>query len=277
MRQTVFCILLSLLFTISMQAQSTVINNDSTGIPTLEEIIESESILSQKKANETHYKEIWKRNTFLNIVYGKEELSSEEFPSAKGPFSNEFKSALSLGLQSGRTYNLHKKPIGRVLFFGLDYTPLDLSFSKFDAEDIVPSSFMQNGQIPYAVPWHKEKYSLNYGMSLGPSVTLYPFTSIGKSATDNIRLQLFFHVGYRINGTLVKDKEADKKSQSTSALLWGHGSYTTWGACLSWNVLGVGYEVLNNGKLISYATGDYDTGKIDMKSRSGRIFLQFRF
>ena len=202
-------------------------------------------------------------------------LSSKEFPSTSGGFENEFDNKLGVGLQWGRTFNFHKRPLGNVLFIGLDYTWMDLNYNSYD-ESTAPAQYTRGEQV-LNMPWHNKKTSFDYGMSLGPSLTLYPFTSVNSSGAQKIRLQLYFHVGYEIGGTIINDvvnKSGDKKSQTT----WGHGLFTSFGANLSWSFIGVGYEMRNAGSLnYNYVDDEFDTGKLKLKQQINRLYLQFRF
>lgn len=218
---------------------------------------------------------IWGRNTFFNISYNSTEFSSNEFPSGTGAFSNKFNKDFGLGIQMGQTFNFHKQPLGSVLFIGLDYTWIDLNFNNYkDAP--VPEEYSMTEKNPYPLPWHQSKMQFDYGMSLGPALTLYPLTSLHKEAAEKLRLHLFFHVGYCVSGALIDMGEY--KKDTTKEFVFGHGLFTSFGASLTWDFVGIGFDIRNDGSVKYMPTHKtYDTGKMKAKQKSPRIYLQFRF
>ena len=255
---------------------------DTTVIPSLSEIIETESKLSSKKANEDHYRKVWNKTKFFNISYNNTKLSSEEFPTADGVYSNEFKNNFGVGIHTGNTYNFHKNPIGSVLFIGLDYLPLDLNFNMYDAVE-TPASFQPSTETPRPLPWHNKKMTLDYSMSLGPALTLYPFTPIGNTDTDKIRLHLYFRVGYSVGAAMISDvEEIDrynrKKDETSNEFAWGNGLYTSFGFNLTWNFIGFGFESRKCNKFTFRPIGDsYKTGDFDTEWSVNRLYIQFRY
>ena len=248
--------------------------SDTTRVTTLEDIIATETKSKTDNDIAERQRDAWGKNTYLNISLNKTEFSSEEFPSTNKPFAREYDSDLSVGLQFGHTFNFHKNPIGSVLFIGLDYTWTDLNYSTFK-EIETPKEF-QDGDNAKVLPWHHKKTLLSYGMSVGPSMTFYPFTSMRKKGTDKIRLQLYFHVGYNVQGAIISkvNDNTDIKDQWA----WGHGLYTAFGGNISWNFIGVGYEIRNDNSLnFKAAQKVFDTGKMKAKENTSRFYLQFRF
>lgn len=230
-------------------------------------------VINAGEANEQDYdlQEAWGNNTYLNISYNKTELSSKEFPTTDGVFSNEFKNKWGLGLQMGHTFNFHKKALGNVLFFGLDYNWIDLNFNYYEAADQPARYAFGEGDIQN-MPWHHEKMTLSYGMSIGPALTLHPFTSLENKGANRIRLQAYFHVGYGVDLAMVKDVNESKEN------IFGHGLFTSFGGNLSWKFIGIGYELRNNSnERYKCLEKMYDTGKLKMKEKSSRFYLQFRF
>ena len=251
--------------------------NDTTRVVTLAETIAQEGKAMKENDYMASLRSIWSKNTYLNISYNTTKLSSDEFPSVSGAFSNEFQNQWGLGLQWGHTFNFHKNPLGNVLFLGLDYTWLDLNFNQYK-ETAAPASYKNSEESSIGcMPWHNKKKTIDYGMMVGPSLTFYPFTSLERWGTDNIRLQLYFHVGYTVQLSMISEAMVDKGEVSDGKAL-GHGLYTSFGGNLTWNFVGIGYEFRNDGKLnYTYLDDDLDTGKMKMKQKTGRVYLQFRF
>lgn len=250
--------------------------NDTTTMTTLSDIIAMESQSTINNDNTSRLRSLWSKNTYFNISYNTTKLSSKEFPSQKGAFEKEYKNTLGVGLQWGQTFNFHKKPLGNVVFIGLDYTWMDLNFNQYDATDTVPSLYERGDQVLY-MPWHNKKMSLDYGMSVGPSLTFYPFVPTHNAGAEKVRLQFYFHVGYSVGGTIIKDV-VDKNGDKKSKVAWGHGLFTSYGANLTWNFIGLGYEWRNDNSLnYKNVNKEFDTGKMKLKEKTSRVYLQFRF
>ena len=123
-----------------------------TTVMTLEQIIAQESKSKHDYDYAKSLNSVWGKNTFLNLIYNApHKMKSDEFPSTAGVFSREYKPKWGVGLEWGHTFNFHRKPIGSVLFIGLDYTWMDLNFNKFDGEDIPDFSY---GVEVHNMPWH---------------------------------------------------------------------------------------------------------------------------
>ena len=219
---------------------------------------------------------IWKKNTYLNISYNNTSFSSNEFPTQDGMYEDKYDSKYGLGLQYGKTFLFHKKPIGDVLFIGLDYTGIDLNYNVFEKSDPAPQYF-RGERTPYNLPWHNKKLSLDYAMMAGPSLTIYPFTALGYDATDRIRIQLYYHLGYNVGMTFVKDVEEKKGELGTDHEL-GHGFLTSFGFNVTWDFVGIGYESRRASRnRVQSVDDDYKSSSIDTKQTTNRIYLQFRF
>lgn len=245
-------------------------------IMSLDEIINTESHLTSKKENESHYKSVWGKTKFLNISYNQTSLKSAQFPTAGGTYEREFKNEFGGGLQFGKTFNFNKKAIGTFLFIGLDYTGIDLNVNHYACED-ASATYDMGSERPFCLPWHHEKWTLDYGMSLGPSLTLYPFTAIGKSGTDNIRIHAFFHVGYHLGLSMFPNVQ-DQTGKESMEVSWGNGLFTSFGGSLTWDFIGVGYEVRRATDVTLRATRqNFKTDNFKGQLFSNRIFLQFRF
>ena len=218
---------------------------------------------------------IWGKTTFINISYNKTKFKSSEFPSTAGAFEKEYDNDLGVGIQWGHTFNLHRNPVGSVMFFGLDFTWLDMNFNRYKKVTL-PDGVYTRGEQVWNLPWHHEKLSLNYGMSLGPSLTLYPFATSDNNSSK-LRLHVYCHVGYGIEGVMLKDVMTNIR-ESQNEYAYGHGLFMSYGASLSWNFIGVGYEFRHDDNLKFKAVEtEFDTGKMKAKEKTSRVYLQFRF
>lgn len=278
MKKLPFIAIFGLFMTTGSHAQGTnyVITNDSIRIPSLEDIIESESNLSSKLEIESRYKSIWGKTTYLNLCLSSTKFSSSDFPTDGGSYMREFKNKMGFGIEAGNTYNFHKKPIGTVLFIGIDYTPLDLNFNMFDEEEALPN-YSQTKEVPFCLPWHNKKITIDYGMALGPSLTFYPFTAINNRITNNIRLQFYYHLGYHVGLGNINNVVGKNKKENTE-MVWGIGLSNTFGLNLTWNIIGIGYEQ-RQFKDYTYRslTSDFDSGAVKCEQTNSRVYIQFRF
>ena len=69
-----------------------------------------------------------------------------------------------------------------------------------------------------------------------------------------------------------------EKIKSSKEFELGHGLFTSFGGSLTWNFVGIGFDVRNDGSLKYMATNKtFDTGKMKAKQKTTRFFIQFRF
>lgn len=221
---------------------------------------------------------VWDKTVYLKVGINSDKISSDEFPTVGGVYSSEYKSQFGLGIQNGKTFWLHKEPLGNVLTFGVDWTWVDLNVSTFKKKEPA-SSFNMGSDSPYNMPWHHKKWMASYGMSVGPSITLCPFSASDSDFAKYLRLNLYFHLGYSVGGVLFdKVKKPNSDSEKTQAA-WGHGLFTAFGASVSWKSYGLGYEFRNNASDgYQYLNSSFkQPDKMKMKETFGRIYFQFLF
>ena len=254
---------------------------DSTAGNSLDETLDIKTVVQQQVENERHYESIWKKNTFFNISLNSSTLHSDELPTVGGVYSDEYDSSFGIGLQWGHTYNFHRKPLGDVVFIGLDYSWLDVNLNEFK-ESETPAAYAMGEKSPYNLPWYNKKTFLDFGMSIGPSLTLYPFTSLHKKGTDNIRLQLYYHIGYSFGLAFISDVpkvDGDEEGKLFGETRHGYpsGLFTGFGFNLTWRFIGLGYEARTISKNTVKISGAYNTGKVKFKNTTNRFYLQLRF
>lgn len=267
---------------------------DSTEITTINDIIMVQQQLTSRSDTEKHFSSVWGRRGYFNFSYNNTKLSPKSSILTEfGTNVPDFKSDWGVSIQYGKSYRLHKKPIANVALFNIDYTGIDFNVNHFKAEGdgkLYDSSkkFTKDKDTYYYTPWNMEKYEANYGMSLGPSLTLAPFNLTNSKALHYLKFNVFFHVGYHVSVLYMKNnKDADANTDTTSEdfknmesnlkLDWGHGLITSLGFNVSWKAIGIGYEMRNgNIKYKAANTGDFGKDEYEFKSATNRVYLQIR-
>lgn len=208
-----------------------------------------------------------------------------------------------VSFQYGRSYRLHKLPISNILQFCIDFTGIDLNVNHFksvgdkplyDSRQIV----IKDDGYNYYTPWNMEKYDFNYGMSVGPSLTLAPFTSVSQKELHYLKFQLYYHIGYHVSFLYMpNDKEADmndakqyddagedneefkykQEMADNFKMDWGHGLINSFGLNVSWKFIGIGYEYRTASvKYKAINTGQYGDDKYEFSNSTSRVYLQLR-
>lgn len=284
-----------------VQLQDNVSKEDTAKVTTISDIIKMQQEVTNMNFRDSHYRQVWGRKSYLNLAYNNTTLTPEgDVPTGvdyNGGVAPAFKSNWGVSLQTGRSYALHKHPISNILQFNIDYTFIDLNVNHFKAENDGKELYDSRKILPgtndeYYTPWNLEKYDINYGMSVGPSVTVAPFTHTNYAGLHHLKFNAYFHIGYHAALLYMKnDKNADicqkdaadydderyKKMEKGPKLDLGHGLITSFGFSLTWKAIGIGYEH-RSGKL-NYKSLDEDNfgdEKYKFKSSTNRVFVQFR-
>ena len=300
---------------------------DTTKIRTIDDVVNDKVRQARISGDTEHWDDVWSRRSYFNLGYNMSTLAPKEnYRIGIGnELVNDFKSDYGFSLQYGRSFRLHKKPIGNILHFYIDYTGIDLNFSHYasganadgadfnlynsNAYNLDAKSDEKKSATPFYIPWNLEKFEGSYGMMLGPSITVAPFTYLSNRGLHYIKLNMYFHIGYQASILYMKDKEigdvqyepyleykatddyyslSDEKKaiiydhenmKDVLKLNWGHGMLTTFGLSLTWKGIGIGYEhrVAHN-KYKSFSTGDNEFGSASykFKTTTDRVFVTFR-
>lgn len=255
-----------------------ILDNDTVLISPLDDVNSISSKERPLTTTEAFYRKIWGKKGYFNFSFNMMKMSSDNLPTVGGTYSAEYDDKFGFGLQTGTVFNFHKRPVGKVFFFGLDYMWIDLNANKY-VHTYPGANYKMGDTKPYHMPWNYEKWTFDYGMSIGPSVTIYPFTTMRQKPADNIRLQLYFRAGYSIGGLLFTNVKRPDESTENNQLAWGHGFYTTFGANLTWKSIGIGYEIRNNpkNKVKCVSSAFEEADPVELKQTTGRVYLQLRF
>lgn len=273
-------------------------SEDSTDITTIQDIIKVQQQVTNRNVTEQHFADVWGRRGYFNFSYNTTKLSPKgNYPNGlDNGFVGELKSNWGASIQYGRSYRLHKKPISNVALFNIDYTGIDLNVNHFEA--IGNGTYKYNSSIKhtetedgkaseyYNLPWNMEKYEVNYGMTLGPSLTLAPFNLLSGNGLHYIKFNVFYHIGYNISMIYSpNDKKLDENQsgedfqamESNLKMAWGHGMMQSFGFNISWKAIGIGFE--HRSSTIKYKamnTKDFGKNEYEFSSATNRISLQIR-
>ena len=270
-------------------------SEDSTEIMTVEDIVKTQQGLTSNQFEESHFKDVWSRKGYLNLSYNTTTLKPDEtistgVPSVNGGIVPELKSKWGVSLQLGRNYKLHKKPISNILQFYIDYQYIDLNLNFFEQDGnglYDTSQRLPSDSKKFYIPWNLKKYEVNYGMALGPSITVAPFNNMSNKGLHYLQFNMWYNIGYHASLLLMKnDEDADinkggysneDKVREGIKMNLGHGLTSAFGFSLTWKFIGIGYEYRSAS--LKYQSLDKDTygdDKYKFKSSTSRVFLQFR-
>lgn len=279
------------------------LEEDSTGVASVSDIVKmQQEVLSNKQAGK-HFQNVWKRRSFFNMSWTESKMKCED------KTIGDFKSDWGVTLQSGTNYRLHKKPIAKMINIALDYSWLNLNVNHIKDADHEDGEFLYNSTdknvVPgesgktdeyYVYPWKLEKYEANYGMTLGPSITIAPFVPLGVKQLDYLKIQAYYHIGYSASFLYTLNKEEFDKNQTTNItgdnrdayeayttmkdnlkLQWGHGMTSTFGFNIFWKRVGIGYErTTGTFKYKNFNTKDFGKFKTKFTNEYSRIYLTIR-
>lgn len=269
---------------------------DSTEVTTVDDIIKMQQGVTGRRFKESHFSDVWSRKSYFNISYNSTTLSPDEtiYSGIGDDHIPEYKSNWGVSLQLGRSYALHKNPIANLLQFNIDFTYVDLGANHFEIEGDGKNLYDSNAKLSYEdrsdyfyTPWNLEKYEFNYGMAIGPSMTIAPFTSTNSRGLHHVKLNLYYHIGYHVSFLWMQDHEdADvnqvkderhNKMNDVVKMDLGHGLIQSFGFSVTWKFIGIGYEHRSAGlKYQSLASSEFSKDKYKFNSSTNRVFLQIR-
>lgn len=281
-------------------------------VVSVKKLIQDHQVATSSNYAEKHFEQVWKHRTYLNLNYVNgtltpisEIINGKENPGVPTGIdrrTNSYKSSWGAALKNGSNARLHKKPIANIFQFNLDVNWIDLSVSHYEAEGngkgIYSSEKLNeehNNQNNYGTnkpcmftPWNVEKYDINYGFTLGPSLTIAPFNYINNKGIHYVKFNIYYHIGYNISllmmrctpeGDVCYDAATASKSgnKTINVLDYGHGVCNTFGMNLSWKAIGFGYETKKSTFKFKSISEGYGNDAYKFKSLQSRIYLQFRF
>ena len=270
---------------------------DTTDVTTIKDIIKKQQKVFSNVSNTEHITDVWKRKSFFNISFVNETLKPDDvvpitdFNSNDGKsylndgYAGEYKSDWGVSLQVGHNYRI-SKPIADMVSFNIDWNIFDLGWFHFSAEKsinskkIVDNNEYTNQPIKYYTPFNAEKHDFNLSSSPGISLDIAPFAHSNSSFLSFIKINAYLHIGYGTSLLLMKSNKEDGNNKiDNTALDWGHGILTSFGASISiLKSIGIGFERRkSNYKYTSLDSDNYGDNKWDFNSISSRFYLQIRY
>ena len=230
----------------------------------------------------------WNRKKCWNIGYSVPTLERRD-----GTFM-DWEADYAVSVKNVRSLYFHKKPLGGMVKIGLDYSLLDITYSKLQLKHIegvavgedtsLPSdpsvsdgfdeivSEDPSGSILDLLGFNLGMHKLDQTFSVGPRITVNPI--------DHLMVGVYFHGGFTASGILENDNFS-----------YGFGHTLASGLCVSYKVIGVGFEYLW-GK-VKYNQIDFEEMEIDgnnfsysemfssesfsLKHKGPRFYVSFRF
>lgn len=264
-----FCLFASILCALSVFAQTPndgqYIDVSENEVVSIDDIVKDKQAVHKASSSTSHFNKVWRRKTYVDLGINRSStLTSQN--DGEGVRPDGYTLDWGGTFQNGRSFNLHRKPIGQVLRISLDWSWLDIMLNHYNATST--SQYY----------WDNEKYQLQAGMNIGPSLTLAPFTPIkNANGLHHLKFNVYAHVGY-CGGVMYRNGNFnDKMDFNLDNVSFGHGLTTSFGGSVNWRALGIGFEV-RNAKHQKYSPdGDMDVPEsTSFDTTTKRLFLQFR-
>ena len=255
------------------------------------EVVEELPTVVEEPKSEINYDQLekrWNRKKCWNIGYSVPTLERRD-----GTFM-DWEADYAVSVKNVRSLYFHKKPLGGMVKIGLDYSLLDITYSKLQLKHIegvaagedtsLPSdpsvsdgfdeivSEDPSGSILDLLGFNLGMHKLDQTFSVGPRITVNPI--------DHLMVGVYFHGGFTASGILENDNFS-----------YGFGHTLASGLCVSYKVIGVGFEYLW-GK-VKYNQIDFEEMEIDgnnfsysemfssesfsLKHKGPRFYVSFRF
>ena len=169
------------------------------------------------------------------------------------------KSDFGAAIVWGKTYYLHKKPLAGMIKFGIDWSWMDLNYAQYKLE-----TYDYDTDELYSEKAHQ----LEYGMQIGPSVTINP--------VHHLKVSAYFRVTPSYSMMYLNDE-----------FYHHYATFCNTGFAVAWKVLSVGcewrwgkasYDGL--GLNLDIPSADdvlTDLQDLKLKTKSFRVYFSFRF
>ena len=226
---------------------------------------------------------IWKdRAKYFNLAYVKQKLQYKDIDGL------QYESDFGVAISRGRTYYLHKKPILKMIKFGIDWTQFDINYAKYGklTEDLSETTGDPSVSGEESMDLDLGMHQLDFGMHFGLSLTVNPVSHLkvngyyrfAPSASlilldDDVSVQF---VPFNVFGGAISYKVISIGAEARK----GSAKYKNFSVNEDAESSMEGWEDIEN-------PGDINTGdllddvinseKINFKTLSTRVYISFRF
>lgn len=243
-------------------------NTSSQSVDSLQRVVADLNEQMQSVKDAERNEAVWKnRAKYFNIGFSSQKLSPVDAPAAYGDAA-ELKSDLGVALVWGRTYYLHKKPLARMIKFGIDFSWMDINYAKYSLPE-----YAEGGTSGWAGESGDElslsAHQLEYGMQVGPSVTINP--------VDHLKAGVYFRYVPSASLMVLEDE-----------VNANFASFFTAGGAVSYKLISIGVEGRwGRANYKNFALADeledamdgdvIQTSKSKWKTGGVRVYVSFRF
>ena len=231
----------------------------------------------------------WNRKKCWNIGYSVPTLERRD-----GTFM-DWEADYAVSVKNVRSLYFHKKPLGGMVKIGLDYSLLDFTYSKLQLKHIEGVAAGEDTSLPSApsapsvsdgfdeivsedpsgsildlLGFNLGMHKLDQTFSVGPRITVNPI--------DHLMVGVYFHGGFTASGILENDNFS-----------YGFGHTLASGLCVSYKVIGVGFEYLwgkvkynqidfeeIDGDNLSFSEM-FSSESFSLKHKGPKFYVSFRF
>ncbi len=259
------------------------------------EVVEELPTVVEEPKSEINYDQLekrWNRKKCWNIGYSVPTLERRD-----GTFM-DWEADYAVSVKNVRSLYFHKKPLGGMVKIGLDYSLLDFTYSKLQLKHIegvaagedtsLPSdpsapsapsvsdgfdeivSEDPSGSIFDILGFNLGMHKLDQTFSVGPRITVNPI--------DHLMVGVYFHGGFTLSGIFENDNFS-----------YGFGHTLASGLCVSYKVIGVGFEYLwgkvkynqidfeeIDGDNLSFSEM-FSSESFSLKHKGPKFYVSFRF
>lgn len=238
-------------FIIMMCGQLFAQTNDSIQqrIDSLENTIKELSANIKNTEKQKKDKSVWGRKKFLSIGYVNQKLSPK--------YGNNIEGDFGISLISARTIFLHKKPLWKVLKFGIDYG-FDINYVKYKDYEEEYNNYYDDEDTPEFI---SGMHQCDLGFLIGANATVNP--------VGDLRVSAYFRF-IPTYSMLIFDGDINSS----------YVSFFTYGGEIAWKTIGIGVEGrFGSGKYGSIISDyEYDDNiKETFKTTSLRAYICLHF
>ena len=168
----------------------------------------------------------------------------------------------------GKTYYVHRKPLGGIVRFGIDGTFFDINYANYKSRYV--DEWYDGSSLQKEV-YESTLHQAEIGVQVGPSVTVTPVS----------KLKVHAYFRYAPSFAALYSTEAE-------TIAGGYASFFVTGGSVSFGAIGIGAEYRwGKGNYKEFGASDDEgdivdgeyiaTSKTKFKTSGARIYLNFRF